>query len=200
MNTNHKALRVISALLILSLLTAFCGCSSKTYTKKTGEKHHVEIEVENYGIIKLELDSDSAPVTVDNFLTLARSGYFDGSTFHRIIKGFVVQGGRAPESWTGEPAKTIVGEFSANGFSNPIKHKRGTISMARLSNDNNSASSEFFICHQDASNLDGQYAAFGQVTDGMAIIDQLVEVPVQDSNGTVDPADQPKIKAVRVID
>ena len=181
------------------LLFTCAGCSSKKYTKETYGKHHVEIEVENYGVIKLELDADNAPVTVQNFLDLANAGFYNGSPFHRIIKGFVVQGGQAPEGWTGIQPHNILGEFTANGQNNPIKHKRGTISMARVSGMNNSASSEFFICHQDASNLDGQYAAFGVVTEGMDVVDKLAEIP-SGENGAVEKENQVKIKEVRVID
>ncbi len=185
---------------MFSLLLFTCaGCSSKKYTKNMYGKHHVEIEVENYGVIKLELDADNAPVTVQNFLDLANAGFYNGSPFHRIIKGFVVQGGQAPEGWTGVQPHNILGEFTANGQNNPIKHKRGTISMARVSGMNNSASSEFFICHQDASNLDGQYAAFGTVTEGMDVVDKLAEIP-SGENGAVEKENQVKIKEVRVID
>ena len=185
---------------VLSLLLfTFAGCSSKKYTKDKYGKHHVEIEVENYGVIKLELDADNAPVTVQNFLDLANAGFYNGSPFHRIIKGFVVQAGQAPEGWTGAEPHNILGEFAANGQNNPIKHKRGTISMARASGMNNSASSQFFICHQDASNLDGQYAAFGTVTEGMDVVDKLAEIP-SGENGEVAKENQVKIKEVRVID
>ena len=111
----------------------------------------------------------------------------------------MVQGGRAPANWTGEQPMNIIGEFSANGQTNPIKHTRGTISMARTANNMNSASTEFFIMHQDNSGLDGQYAAFGHVTEGIEIIDQLAEVPSGD-NGAVEAEDQPVIKEIRVID
>lgn len=190
----------LSLIVLLSvILMAASGCSSKKYTRNAYGKHHVEIEVEGYGVIKLELDADNAPVTVQNFLDLANAGFYNGSPFHRIIKGFVVQGGQAPEGWTGAQPHNILGEFSANGQNNPIKHKRGTISMARVSGMNNSASSEFFICHQDASNLDGQYAAFGVVTEGMDVVDKLAEIP-SGENGAVAKEDQVKIKEVRVID
>ncbi|MBR5975188.1 MAG: peptidylprolyl isomerase [Clostridiales bacterium] len=186
-------------IVILILVFALPSCSSTRYEKKQVGKHHVEIEVEGYGVIKLELDGDNAPITVENFLELARSGIYNGSTFHRIINGFMVQGGRAPEGWTGAAPKNIIGEFSANGVNNPTKHLRGTISMARTANNYNSASSEFFICHRDRPDIDGQYAAFGQVTEGIEIIDLLAEIPVGE-NGAVAPEDQPIIKEIRVID
>ena len=176
------------------------ACKTTRYEKKAAAKHHVEIEVEGYGVIKVELDSAMAPLTVDNFLGLAKQGFYNGSTFHRIIKGFMVQGGTAPASWTGAQPHSIMGEFSANGYtSNTLKHLRGTISMARLADNNNSASSQFFICHQDRPDLDGNYAAFGQVTEGMEVIDKLVEVPYGE-NGAVEEKDRPVIKEIRVID
>lgn len=187
----------IGALILVLVMVS--SCSSKSYKKQTYPTHHVEIEIENYGTIKLELDTNSAPVTVNNFISLAKSGFYNGSTFHRIIKDFMVQGGRAPADWIGEMPKNIVGEFSANRQSNPIKHTRGTISMARTSDNYNSASSEFFICQVDYPSLDGQYAAFGHVTEGIEIIDKMAEVPYGD-NGAVEPQDQPVIKEIRVID
>ena len=168
---------IVIGIVILILVFALPSCSSTKYEKKQIGIHHVEIEVEGYGVIKLELDGNNVPNTVENFLNLAKSGFYNGSTFHRIIKDFMVQGGRAPANWTGEQPMNIIGEFSANGQTNPIKHTRGTISMARTANNMNSASTEFFIMHQDNSGLDGQYAAFGHVTEGIEIIDQLAEVP-----------------------
>ncbi len=186
-------------LLILILVFAIPSCSSTRYEKKQIGIHHAEIEVENYGTIKLELDGDTAPVTVQNFMDLARSGFYNGSTFHRIIEDFMVQGGRAPSGWTGEAPKSILGEFSANGQGNSIKHTRGTISMARTQNNYNSASSEFFICQVDYPSLNGQYAAFGHVTEGIEIVDALAQVP-SGENGAVDPENQPVIKEIRIID
>lgn len=192
--------RVATAALLISTLFCATACKTTRYEKKAAAKHHVEIEVEGYGVIKVELDSAMAPLTVDNFLGLAKQGFYNGSTFHRIIKGFMVQGGTAPASWTGAQPHSIMGEFSANGYtSNTLKHLRGTISMARLADNNNSASSQFFICHQDRPDLDGNYAAFGQVTEGMEVIDKLVEVPYGE-NGAVEEKDRPVIKEIRVID
>ncbi len=162
--------------------------------------HHVEVEVEGYGTIALELDADTAPISVTNFVNLAKDGFYDGLTFHRIISGFMIQGGDPLGNGTGGSDTEIKGEFSSNGVENNISHKRGVISMAR-SNDPDSASSQFFIVHQDSTFLDGEYAAFGQVTEGMEIVDKICEdTPVQDDNGTVNPEDQPKIKEVRVVD
>ena len=162
--------------------------------------HHAEIEINDYGTISLELDADTAPVSVTNFVTLAKEGFYDGLTFHRIISGFMIQGGDPLGNGTGGSDTEIKGEFSSNGVENNIAHERGVISMARSQNPD-SASSQFFIMHQDSPHLDGDYAAFGHVTSGIEIVDQICEnTPVQDDNGTVDAGDQPVIKAIRVID
>lgn len=162
--------------------------------------HHVTIDVQDYGTISLELDADTAPISVTNFINLANEGFYDSLTFHRIISGFMIQGGDPNGNGTGGSDKTIKGEFSANGVENDISHVRGVISMARA-NDPDSASSQFFIVHEDSTFLDGQYAAFGHVTDGMDVVDAICEaVPVQDKNGTVAAADQPVITSVTVID
>ena len=148
----------------------------------------------------IELDADTAPISVTNFVNLAKEGFYDGLTFHRIISGFMIQGGDPSGNGTGGSDKEIKGEFSSNGITNDIAHDRGVISMAR-SNDPDSASSQFFIMHQDSPHLDGNYAAFGHVTSGIEIVDQICEnTPVQDDNGTVNADDQPVIKTIRVID
>ncbi len=176
------------------LLACFAGCGDKT-------THHVEIDVENYGTICVELDGKTAPITVDNFIGLAKSGFYDGLTFHRIIDGFMIQGGDPQGNGRGGSGTNIKGEFALNGVENEISHVRGTISMARASYSYDSASSQFFIVHEDSTFLDGQYAAFGHVTSGMEIVDLICEnTPVQDNNGTVLAKDQPVISAVRVID
>lgn len=162
--------------------------------------HHVTIDVKDYGTISLELDADTAPISVTNFINLAKDGFYDGLTFHRIISGFMIQGGDPKGNGTGGSDQTIKGEFSENGVENDISHVRGTISMARA-NDPDSASSQFFIVHEDSTFLDGQYAAFGHVTDGMDVVDAICEnTPVQDNNGTVKADDQPVITSVTVID
>ena len=218
-------------LLTLALAaTMLAGCGSKTDTTDTTETteatsaadetsdgaadtadtseneelltglHHVTIDVQDYGTISLELDADTAPISVTNFINLANEGFYDGLTFHRIISGFMIQGGDPNGNGTGGSEKTIKGEFSANGVENDISHVRGVISMARA-NDPDSGSSQFFIVHEDSTFLDGQYAAFGHVTDGMDVVDAICEaVPVQDNNGTVAAADQPVITAVTVVD
>lgn len=162
--------------------------------------HHAEMIVENYGTIKLELDADVAPVTVTNFVKLAQDHFYDGLTFHRIIKGFMIQGGDPLGNGTGGADETIKGEFNSNGVENDISHTRGTLSMAR-SSDPDSASSQFFIMHEDGAYLDGEYAAFGHVTEGMEVVDAICEdaKPVDD-NGTIVQDDQPVIQSVRIID
>lgn len=183
---------------------ATTAAEQETANNASGEqlsgKHHVTIEVENYGKISLELDADLAPITVTNFVNLAKSGFYDGLTFHRIISGFMIQGGDPLGNGTGGSEQTIKGEFSANGIENNLSHKRGVISMAR-SNDMDSASSQFFIVHQDSDFLDGQYAAFGTVTEGIEVVDQICEkTQVEDKDGTVLPENQPKITKVIVVD
>lgn len=169
---------------------------------KTAEEsvHHVKIHVKDYGAISVELDSTYAPITVENFLSLAESGFYDGLTFHRVIDGFMIQGGDPLGTGMGGAKTTIPGEFSSNGVDNPLSHTRGVISMAR-SQDKDSASSQFFIMHQDSSHLDGDYAAFGHVTDGMEIVDKICEdTAVADGNGTVVKENQPVIERVEVVD
>ena len=136
----------------------------------------VVIEMENGGIIKLELCPDAAPETVKNFETLVKEGFYDGLTFHRIIPGFMIQGGDPLGNGMGGAEKNIKGEFRANGHNNPIKHERGVISMARAF-DPNSASSQFFIMHENAPHLDGQYAAFGRVVSGIEVVDEIASIP-----------------------
>lgn len=164
------------------------------------ELHHIEIEIKDYGKISLELDASAAPATVQNFIALTQDGFYDGLTFHRIIPGFMIQGGDPRGDGTGGAEQTIQGEFAANGVENNLTHTRGTISMAR-SSQHDSASSQFFIVHEDSVFLDGQYAAFGHVTEGMEIVDKICEdAIVEDENGTVAPENQPVITSVKVID
>lgn len=163
-------------------------------------KHHAEIVVKNYGTIALELDADVAPITVENFANLVNEGFYNGLTFHRIISGFMIQGGDPLGNGTGGSSKTIKGEFASNGVKNSISHVRGTISMARSSMPN-SASSQFFIVHKDSTFLDGQYAAFGTVTSGMEVVDKICdETAVEDDNGTVAKNNQPIIEKITMID
>lgn len=163
-------------------------------------KHHAKIVVKNYGTIALELDADVAPITVENFANLVNEGFYNGLTFHRIISGFMIQGGDPLGNGTGGSSKTIKGEFASNGVKNSISHVRGTISMARSSMPN-SASSQFFIVHKDSTFLDGQYAAFGTVTSGMEVVDKIcAETTVEDDNGTVEKNNQPVIEKITMID
>ena len=149
----------------------------------------VVIEMENGAKIELELYPEFAPETVKNFEKLVSEGFYDGLTFHRVIPGFMIQGGDPLGNGMGGSEKNIVGEFRANGHNNPIKHERGVISMARAY-DPNSASSQFFIMHKNAPHLDGQYAAFGKVVSGMEVVDEIASIPT-------DYSDRPKI-AVRI--
>ena len=143
----------------------------------------IRIEMENGGIIKLELDAKAAPITVANFEKLVKEGFYDGLIFHRVISGFMIQGGDPMGTGYGGSKETIKGEFRANGVDNPISHKRGVISMAR-SQMPNSASSQFFIMHQDGEFLDGNYAAFGHVVEGIEVVDEIASV-------ATDPRDKP---------
>ena len=149
----------------------------------------VVIEMEGGKEIEIELCPEAAPKTVANFESLVKEGFYDGLTFHRVIPGFMIQGGDPLGNGMGGSEKKIPGEFRANGFANPIKHERGVISMARAY-DPNSASSQFFIMHANAPHLDGQYAAFGKVTDGIEVVDEIAAIPT-------DFRDRPKI-AVRI--
>ena len=149
----------------------------------------IVIEMENGGIIELALYPEAAPKTVANFTKLVSEGFYDGLIFHRVIPGFMIQGGDPQGNGMGGAKENVVGEFRANGFANPIKHTRGVISMARAYNPN-SASSQFFIMHKDAPHLDGQYAAFGKVVSGMEVVDEIASIPT-------DYNDRPKI-AIRM--
>lgn len=206
----QKILSLTALLLLAALLMTACGTGAKSAPAASSSasgteglltgKHHIEISVKDYGVIKAELDADVAPITVTNFVQLAKQGFYNGLTFHRIISGFMIQGGDPLGNGTGGSDKKIKGEFKTNGVENPLPHVRGALSMAR-SRDNNSASSQFFIVHQDSPHLDGSYAVFGNVTEGMEIVDQICQnTPVQDNNGKVNPEDQPVMESITVID
>lgn len=183
---------------LLTILCSFVLCISLFGCQKETKNYIAKIEVENYGTITLKLEGKKAPITVQNFVDLAKSGFYDGLTFHRIIKGFMIQGGDPNGNGTGGSDKTIKGEFKDNGVKNNIKHKRGVISMAR-SSDYDSASSQFFIMQEDNDSLDGQYAAFGHVTKGMKIVDKICEdADPMDDNGTIAESKQPVIKTIKV--
>lgn len=156
------------------------------------------IEVEGYGAITLALDASAAPLTTENFVSLAREGFYDGLTFHRIIEGFMIQGGDPNGNGTGGSEQTIKGEFSQNGVENNLSHTRGAISMARAE-DFDSASSQFFIVHEDSTFLDGSYAAFGYVTEGMEVVDAIcADAQPIDGNGSIAPENHPVIRSVTI--
>lgn len=166
---------------------------------ENGQQYQATISVEGMGDIVLTLDEGIAPKTVENFIKLANSGFYDGTTFHRIIEGFMIQGGDPLGNGTGGSDENVVGEFLANGFDNTLSHKRGVISMAR-SSDYNSGSSQFFIVQEDSLFLDGQYAAFGWVTEGMDIVDKIAgDANPTDDNGTIPADEQPVISSIRVV-
>ena len=194
----------ISLIIVLALFTACGGNESQTETAEPAESQtddvlplrHVEITIKDYGTVKLELDPNEAPVSVENFINLASEGFYDGLTFHRIMDGFMIQGG-ADMSADLQP---IVGEFTSNGYENNISHTEGVISMARTQ-DPNSATSQFFITVADDTFLDGNYAAFGRVTEGLDICKKIAKdaQPIDD-NGTIPEDQQPVIESVVVID
>ena len=166
--------------------------------KKSVGNYTVDLEIQDYGTITMELGGSAAPETVENFVTLAKEGFYDGLTFHRIIEGFMMQGGDPLGNGTGGSDKTIKGEFSANGVTNNLSHTRGAVSMAR-SSAYDSASSQFFIVHEDSTFLDGQYAVFGYVTEGMDVVDAVCEsAQPTDDNGTIEADQQPVITSVTV--
>lgn len=186
--------------LLIVVLTCFLitGCSSDGDDKMLSGKINAEINIKDYGVIKLELDADSAPITVTNFVNLVNDKFYDGLTFHRIIDGFMIQGGDPLGNGTGGSEKTIKGEFKNNGVENNISHTRGTISMAR-SQANDSASSQFFIVQSDNTFLDGSYAGFGHVTSGMEIVDKICkDTKTEDDNGTVKKENQPVIESIKI--
>lgn len=209
---------LILLLVMVMLLTA--GCIPATNTNgTTGEpatnppatdenkndnkldpalKYFAEIEVENYGKITILLAQDVAPITCANFVKLAKSGFYDGLTFHRIMAGFMMQGGDPEGTGFGGSEETIFGEFAINGYMNTLSHKRGVISMAR-SKANNSASSQFFIVHQDSTFLDGSYAAFGYVTEGMDVVDAIcAAAKPTDDNGSIPWDARPVMTSVTI--
>ena len=205
-------------LFTLCILCLFCtlllaGCKNKKEVQEDHSanpnyhtenylsgKHYVQINLENYDRIVLELDADAAPATVTNFINLIQDSFYNGLTFHRIINGFMMQGGDPEGTGLGGSEHTIPGEFAANGHENPISHVRGTISMAR-SDEYDSASSQFFIVQRDTTALDGNYAAFGTVLYGMEVVDEIcAQTIVSDDNGTVPAENQPVITSIIMLD
>lgn len=194
--------KIIPALMAaLCLALTACGQTPADASASAAEpigKYTAVIDIADYGAITLELDGDSAPLTVANFVKLAKDGFYDGLTFHRIMDGFMMQGGDPNGNGTGGSGENIKGEFSANGVDNALSHTRGAISMARSMNYD-SASSQFFIMHQDYTSLDGQYAVFGYVTDGMDIVDDICEsAKPTDNNGTIPADEQPVINSITI--
>lgn len=196
-------MKKIWIMLSLCLLVSACGTKQKEDVIEENllsGKHHIEIVVKDMGNILVELDADEAPITVTNFVKLAKEGFYDGLTFHRVINGFMIQGGDPLGNGTGGSGTNIKGEFSKNGVENTLMHTRGVISMAHA-RDYDSASSQFFIMHQDAPHLDGEFAAFGYVQEGMDIVDKIAqETPVIDDNGSVSKDKQPVIETIKFID
>lgn len=206
-----------AALLICAVLLLGTGCSGKRGTEESGTQesgtqesqgtaapengegsYTAVIEVEGYGAITVALDAAAAPLTTENFVSLAQAGFYDGLTFHRIIEGFMIQGGDPEGTGFGGSEQTIKGEFSENGVENNLSHTRGAISMAR-SQDFDSASSQFFIVHQDSTFLDGSYAAFGYVTEGMEVVDAIcADAEPVDDNGSIAPENQPVISSITI--
>lgn len=181
----------LTGLLILGLV----GCSKPAETKpaaSSDKKPVVTIEMESGDKMKIALDPSAAPNTVNNFISLAQKGFYDGLTFHRVIKGFMIQGGDPEGTGVGGPGYSIKGEFSSNGVENPIKHVPGVISMAR-SQVNDSGGSQFFIMHGTAESLDGQYAAFGQVTEGLDIVDKVANVETDGNDMPLVPVKMKKV-------
>ena len=191
---NKKSILVVIAILLFIIICCYLtGKNDSATDEYLSGKYNIEIKIKDYGTIDATLDADVAPITVTNFVDLVKSGYYTGLKFHRIIDGFMMQGG------AGNSRNTIKGEFSSNGITNNISHVRGTISMAR-SSDPDSASTQFFIVQSDSTYLDGNYAAFGTVTNGMDVVDKVCKnVDVEDNNGTVALENQPVIEYIKVI-
>jgi len=180
---------------VLMFVLTSCGFASNS----TNEHPLIEIEIEGHGTITAELFPSYAPITVENFLNLVETGFYDGLTFHRIMSGFMMQGGCPYGRGFGGSGTYIVGEFPDNGIENPLSHTRGTLSMAR-SWDYDSASSQFFIMHRTNRDLDSGYAAFGRVISGLDVVDSVISsvVPL-DHNGTIDASEQPVIREIRIV-
>ena len=192
---NKKSILVVIAILLFIIICGYLtGKNDSATDEYLSGKYNIEIKIKDYGTIDATLDADVAPITVTNFVDLVKSGYYTGLKFHRIIDGFMMQGG------AGNSRNTIKGEFSSNGITNNISHVRGTISMARSSAPD-SASTQFFIVQSDSTYLDGNYAAFGTVTNGMDVVDKVCKnVDVEDNNGTVALENQPVIEYIKVIE
>lgn len=186
--------KLIILLLAAVLMLSLFGCGKEpTGSIDAGTVYYADIVIEDYGTITVELDQSAAPITVENFVNLANSGFYNGLTFHRIIEGFMMQGGASEN-----PPESIVGEFSSNGYENPLKHTKGAISMARTQIPD-SASSQFFIVHEDSPHLDGDYACFGYVIEGIEIVDEICETVIPSGdNGAIAEEDQPVIASITI--
>ena len=205
-----KIISLIMVIVMVSLIACtFASCGDENDTNNTNTNsneeitdaykvtHHATIIIRDFGTIELELYGNAAPITVENFEKLANEGFYEGLTFHRIMTNFMIQGGGFTESGAEKDANSIKGEFSSNGVNNPILHERGVISMARTS-EPNSASSQFFIMHQTSPHLDGDYAAFGKVTSGIYVVDNICKSVEQGYNGAVSIYDRPVIESITV--
>ncbi|MBE6551173.1 MAG: peptidylprolyl isomerase [Ruminococcaceae bacterium] len=189
-----KLFKLTMFCLVFAMTLSMLSCGSE---QLLSGMHYAEMEIENYGTIKLELNADEAPITVTNFVNLAKSGFYDGLSIIRVDTDFVIQGG---DGGTERPAKNIKGEFAANGVENNISHVKGTISMAR-GDDMNSASSQFFIMSADFTGLDGMYAGFGKVIEGMEVVDKInAEVKSEYDMGFLPEDAQPKIVSVKIVE
>jgi cyclophilin family peptidyl-prolyl cis-trans isomerase len=187
-----KIIKYTASVLALAVVAALTltGCS-----KGGADSPRVEIVMESGGTILLELDAKTAPITVENFINLAKDGFYDGLTFHRVIPNFVIQGGDPDGTGTGGSDKSIKGEFESNGVKNNISHTRGVISMART-DDMDSATSQFFITNADVTGLDGDYAAFGRVIEGMDVVDEISAAPTDGGDKPLEPV---IIKTIKVL-
>ncbi len=214
-----KRIKLLGLLLALIMLIALPACGGNKTTASDGQTdsgagaaedmyqppaldesltYFADIEIKDYGTIVVQLDQAAAPITVANFVDLAQNGFYDGVTFHRIMAGFMMQGGDPQGDGFGGSENNIYGEFASNGFENNLSHTRGAISMARA-NDPNSGSSQFFICHADSTFLDGDYAAFGYVTEGIQVVDAVCEAAQPtDNNGTIPAEEQPVMTSVKI--
>ena len=190
-----KKILIAAVLAFLAVLTLVsCSKDKPAESGNLGDSVMVQIEMQNGGIIKLELYPKAAPITVENFVNLVNEGFYDGLIFHRVIRGFMIQGGCPDGTGMGGPGYTIKGEFSQNGFANDLRHTEGVLSMARAMHPD-SAGSQFFIMHKNSPHLDGAYAAFGKITEGMDIVNKIAETATDYSDR---PLEEQKMKKVTV--
>ena len=194
-----KTLKKSLALVLVAIFAFSCLMLSGCGGEGNKDSNTAVIDIKDYGKITIELDPEAAPITVANFKKLVNEGFYDGLTFHRIIKDFMMQGGDPLGNGTGGSEEEIKGEFSSNGVDNPLSHTRGAVSMAR-SMMPDSASSQFFIVHKDSIYLDGDYAVFGYVTEGMDVVDKVCNTAKPtDGNGTISASEQPVITSIKLV-